>query len=534
MSDPEGPTIESPEVALSPEPDEELDWRRPHPITIVAEVLRAARSIIFALVLVQGGLFGFGSLAELVVIGVPLGGAILRWYTTRYALGAESIHHRYGLLVRHKQVLPRANVQNVASKAGILARMTSMVELSISDASADGDINLRLLDKEEADRITTLLRSSMTITSAAATELAPPGTTPAPPTGAPVDVPVAIEPIVAPSLGRLAWAAATGAAVAGYLVPVAIWLGALAMAVVVSYDLLPLSPLASSTLDSLDLRSTLSEPRIELLTIALPLMLVAPLLFNLLGIAVRLAGLGGFRLTAEPDRLRMQAGLITEARFAARRERLQQLRIEAAPFQRWAGIETIRYETADTEVEFNPSPAYSYLDPAADTGRWRDLVPVAIGPVHVEAVPPTQVSPLTVRRRTGRAVFRALFFGLAVGAVVPVMGVALFLALAAFGRWHAVRTHQHLSYAMDDTLLLVRSGVFTRRLQLVRLDKIQLVRSYAGLIQRRFGLASLVVITAGSGALGRVVIPDLSADVAAEFQARLASRARRTPLADTL
>ena len=147
--------------AEGPASEDELHWRRPHPFTIVIEIGSALRQVAIALFAVGGGFLDAGSLLEIAVVAAPLMAAIGRWYTTRYALGTESVHYRYGLLRRRKQVLPRANVQNVSTRAGLVARVGSVVELHISDASSSGDIRLRLVSKEEADRLATILRSDI-------------------------------------------------------------------------------------------------------------------------------------------------------------------------------------------------------------------------------------------------------------------------------------------------------------------------------------------------------------------------------------
>ena len=150
-----------------------LDWRRPHPLTILIELGRAVRSIVIAVIIVGGGVLDQTAFVELAVLAAPFGAAIGRWYTTRYAIDEESVHLHHGLLWRTKQVLPRANIQNVSTKAGLLARMGSVVDLQISDASATGDIRLRVITQDEAERLTTLLRSSLPASQAEGAAAAP-------------------------------------------------------------------------------------------------------------------------------------------------------------------------------------------------------------------------------------------------------------------------------------------------------------------------------------------------------------------------
>ncbi len=509
-----------------------LEWRRPHPFTIIIEIGSAIRSMAIALVAVGGGFVSTGTALELVVVGAPLLAALGRWYTTRYALGAQSIYHQFGLIRRRKQVLPRANVQNVSTRAGLVARIGSVVEVQISDASATGDIKLRLVSMDEAERITTLLRTGIArpapdhagapsdprpaeVGSVAGAEF---GTVPATadestsglpgpdPTGRPVWRPAAVEP----DLGRLLLVEATSLATVSQLVMVVVLA---IVAPVVAWRVLPL--------DDVD--------RAPLLALAVPGL---ALLATLLGLAARLSVFGGFQLHADPDRLRIQAGLLTEAKVAARRERLQLLEVQRDRTHRWRGLERVRYETADVEAQ--GTAATVYLDPAADRDSWRLLAQDAIGGIALGEDDLRPVSPRTVRRTVIRLVIPlAVVAGAAGWLWWPVGVVVGLLGLIAL-RWYARARYRELGWAVDDQHCLVRRGVLAGRLWIIRLDKIQAVRSRATVFQRRLGLVDVGLSTAGTGGIGLVVIPDLPVDTAEALVADLARRAARTPLTDTL
>ena len=514
-------------MAVSPaEATAGLDWRRPHPLTILVEIGNAFRSVVAALVVLRFGVPGSGGLAdtiELVVIAIPLMGALGRWYTTRYALDAESFHHHYGLLWRQRQVLPRANIQNVSTTASIVARLGSVVELQVSDASSDGDIRLRFVSRVEAERLTTLLRSTARAPEPGSEPIGagpapagppiPPGAghpLSAPPTTTPVDQ--ARPALVEPSLGSLVWAEATSIP-SVVLVTVGV-VGAVGAATAI----------------------TMSDATIPDGAGALPWLGVvgaglAPIAVAAIVAVSRVFVLGGFRLDADPDRLRIKAGLLTEARVAARRERLQLVRIHHELVHRHLGLERVTFETAD--VEGSNSPATRYLTPVGPTGAWRILAAEAFGDVELDERALSPVSRLTVRRTMVRAgMLSALGLGLApVSAVAAGLTVAAVLAL---GWLYARARFRRLGWAMGNQQLLVRDGVVLGRLTLVRLDKIQSLRTSSSLFQRRLGLSTLHLSTAGMLAGGLVTLPDLPTEVAEDLLARLASRAARTPVADTL
>lgn len=538
--------------APEPDLDEDLDWHRPHPITILVEIGSAFRSLLFAIILVRGGggFFEFSALAEVLVIVSPLAGGLARWYTTRYALGSESVHHRHGLFRRQKQVLPRANVQNVSTKAGIISRLASVVELQISDASSSGDIKIRLIGQDEAERLTTLLRSSMpTVTPSTApppsdgspvqpygpppigTEPFPsgpfgpdgfgsgplvddatgsPATMPAPaqdPTGVPIKRP----PLVRPSLKAIVVAEATAMSS----------LGAVITAVSIA-----ITSVAVSTRVTIGVIPGLGRYG------SIAVITAIPLLSAIAGTIARIPVLGGFRLDADPDRLRIQAGLLTETKVAARRERIQQIGVIRDLPHRWLGIERVRYETAD--VQLQTTAATRFLDPAGTTDGWLALSAAAIGETALAETDLQAVSPITVRR----SIIRLL--PLAAGPAVvgwllhPIAAVLGVLGWVAFDVWFSRRRFAELGWARDGQHLLVRSGVFYGRLNLVRLDKVQSLRLYSSLLQRRFGLTTLSVSTAGIGFAGLVTIPDLPRTTGEALIDELAHRAARTPVEETL
>ena len=116
----------------------------------------------------------------------------------------------------------------------------------------------------------------------------------------------------------------------------------------------------------------------------------------------------------------------------------------------------------------------------------------------------------------------------------PLLAVASALGWLAFGWWYGLRRFDELGWATSDDQYLVRTGVIYNRLILVRLDKIQSLRMTSTVFQRRLGLATVHVSTAGRGVVDLVSLPDLPSDTAEDLLAALALRAARTPIAETL
>ena len=86
--------------------------------------------------------------------------------------------------------------------------------------------------------------------------------------------------------------------------------------------------------------------------------------------------------------------------------------------------------------------------------------------------------------------------------------------------WHPARSYQGWGYRIDDKVLEIRHGIWFTVLQLLPLSRVQHVDIQRGPLERRYGLASLVLHTAGTHA-ANLVIPGLDADEAIRLRDRL-------------
>ncbi|MDJ0838567.1 MAG: PH domain-containing protein [Acidobacteriota bacterium] len=108
-----------------------------------------------------------------------------------------------------------------------------------------------------------------------------------------------------------------------------------------------------------------------------------------------------------------------------------------------------------------------------------------------------------------------LIFGLISGftgrfsAYLP-LGTAALSGLAVLHIIWPFFSYPRWGYAIRRTDFLIRSGVIWRRVAAVPFNRIQHVDSNAGPIERSFGMANLVIHTAGSQ-MGSLVVPGLPA-----------------------
>lgn len=106
---------------------------------------------------------------------------------------------------------------------------------------------------------------------------------------------------------------------------------------------------------------------------------------------------------------------------------------------------------------------------------------------------------------------------------LPVLLAAWAMVNGAFAwhmyRWPAV-AYRHASYRVDAEGIEIRQGVFWRQTVNVPRSRVQHTDVSQGPLERRFGLATLVIYTAGTDH-ARVALPGLAHDVAFRIREHL-------------
>lgn len=104
---------------------------------------------------------------------------------------------------------------------------------------------------------------------------------------------------------------------------------------------------------------------------------------------------------------------------------------------------------------------------------------------------------------------------------IPVWGLFVLVVLgAAFAWWWAGVDHSRWAWRLTTDQLEVRRGVVIRRAHLIPRSRIQNITSTAGPLQRRFGVTTITVHTAGART-PNVSIEDLDAGHAEGIRRRL-------------
>lgn len=274
--------------------------------------------------------------------------------------------------------------------------------------------------------------------------------------------------------------------------------------------------------------------------LGLAVVLLALGLLRLLSIAWYLVRYRGFTLTRKRDALRAEYGLATRVSSVIPVYRIQLVTVTASLLHRWFDRESIEIETAGASEEgadLTQQLAASgvrltrqWLAPIVPSERSAELIRRIMPEVDLEAVDWRPIEARAVRRIVKRFALVVVPVTLVVTAVmtfapIPVHGLhgLWLLGIVLPAVWLIARRWvRSAGWAMTDDAIFFRSGWPGRHTSVVRFVNMQTVSLKQSPFDRRAGMATVAVDTAGAGSIGhRVAIPYLDAGVAAETLRRL-------------
>jgi putative membrane protein len=262
-----------------------------------------------------------------------------------------------------------------------------------------------------------------------------------------------------------------------------------------------------------------------LMFVAFTAMLVAIRLFSMVWGLTRLYG---FRLTRTGEDLRSEYGLFTRVVATVPMRRIQTLTVFEGPWHQLFGWAAVRVTTAGGHGGGEAAAQREWLAPIIDRGRVLAFLR--------EVLPEAAVEPIAWQGVHPRAIIRAL----RVSAILPAIVAAVLVMIlgwwdlvlfAVLLTWAAVAARQyvrHLGWMLTDTAVFFRSGWWWRYHTVARFTRIQAVSMSETPFDRRTGMASVRVDTAGADAAHSVDIPYLDRDVAQQLYSRLADEAEQT------
>jgi putative membrane protein len=488
--------------------------RRLHPLTVGFSAFTIARQMVWP-ALVGGFGLGEGRLARMlpifaVALAVPaLAGAALTYALYRWRLTGDELLLRSGVVQRRNRVIPLARVQNVEVKQNVLQRVLGVAELRVETAGSgrEAEAVLSVLGLAEAQDVRVRLLAHRRASA---------------PMVDPAEAGEADAHAVRPAAPPLARLSTRDVLVAGATANEAGVIAAALAGLMQFADDVPLPFFETVGGELMDRAAG------ALLVWGIGL-LIALLLFGwLISIAGAVVRYHGFTLTVEGGEMRKRYGLLTVHEASVPLERVQAIRVEESLPRRLLGLASLSIETAGgTPGQRGGAEAFVPIAPRADVAR---LVRGIFGDADPDA-PLHPVHPRARRRLANRYLLTLLivwapFWAARWVDVQPGGMLAPWLALLLPLPWLAAGwAYRGRGWALPPGYVLARSGVLTRVTWIVPDRKLQTLHLRGTPLQRRAGLATVVVDTAAGGRQAAII--DLGEPVARRLLEEVTARVSR-------
>lgn len=458
-----------------------------HPLTAPLNFIKGAPKMLLGLPAIYAmgvrngrdwGVYGGFALVALVFALVAI---LFHWVTYRrfrYGVGAGEIVIESGLLTRTRRLIPFDRVQDVDIERGPLQRLFGLATVRIETGGGKSDEGvIDSVSLREADRLRDAVRAGRG--SGAAT--------------APFVMSSGNAPLFAMGLGRVL--------LAGLFNFSLVYLAGLFGILQTFDDFLPFDPYDPARWIGIAKGQIGGRFTAPALLAVLGVAATAGIVF---GVLRTVATDYGFCLVTQGARLRRTRGLLTHSDVALPKRRVQLALISTGPVRRLLGWYELHLQT---------------LGGAGTVGGRQPVAPLARADEIAAILAETGALRLpeagTLQRVSRRHVLRTLL-GTAVPALLAIALAAFFrtealwalLAMPAFVATAFLSRRAH-AYASSGDLLFVRRGLWQQKLWVLPVAKIQTVTITRSWLQRKLGLATLTIDTAGAPTLGGPAIVDL-------------------------
>lgn len=475
MTTPMPDALELPAAAVAATVAAAPQERRLHPMSWLFVLIQQLRQFIVPIVVLF--LFGSGDRNDLWgLVSICILGAISLWqyYSYRYTIGEDSLQIRSGMLERSLRQIPFARIHNVGLHQTLLHRIFGVAEVRLESAGGiKPEADMRVLKLDDALALEALVRRKGGAAAKAGA-------------AAPTDAGDVLHTLSYAEIVRVGLISNRGMLAIG---------GGFAALAQFSPDLIEkiLRGVAYGMFGVVESYGRGHE------AIAVMAMIVGfVVLVRLFSVAIALLQYSGFRLEEHGRRLTLERGLLTRMRTSTPRRRIQSWTLREGMLHRLFHRRTLEVSTAVLDNGSHGQPR-----------SLREIAPVALPERCDELI--RQLAPRIqwpidewrpLHRWTG---WRLFVPRLLITAAVAWLGwykfgvlgatlVALWAPWAAYISWQDAR---HAGYAIDDTLVAIRSGWWSRKWRFAELDKLQAIRIGQSPLERMLGMASLLLDTAG-------------------------------------
>ena len=462
----------------------------------------------------SGGAYGndtWGLIAVAVLVAVSLA----EYFTYRYRLHADGIVIRSGWLHRSVREIPFARIHNVSLQQTILHRLVGVAEVRLESAGGvKPEAQMRVLRLDQALALEAMVRHRSFDPAQTHLESAPAAAGSAPlltlSTGELVRLGLISNRgmlVVAAAFGALAQ---TGDNVFGMLVErwgkvafggLSQWVG-----------------------------GHLHDSVLGIVVTAGSLLLMALVLVRLLSVLLAILQYHGFTLSEDAGRLRVERGLLARSRSSARRRRIQAWTLREGVLHRWFDRRSLRVDTATGQRGKQEQHTLKDLAPIATPQRCDALIQHFLPDAGWDALDWQPLHRHAWLRIAGPGLLFALIAIAALGWRFGSWGL-LALALLPLQLWRARRIANACGYACNGRLAAWRTGWLSKTWNFAEVDKLQALRLAQSPLDRRLGMASLLLDTAGASPFGAPLhLRHLPLSAAQALSARLGSQLARRPL----
>ncbi len=176
---------------------------------------------------------------------------------------------------------------------------------------------------------------------------------------------------------------------------------------------------------------------------------------------------------------------------------MQNLQIEESILRRWLGLASIRVQTAGYGPATKQDERIETLTPIARSAEIREYLNTVWPDFDWDGVAWRPSHPRSLRRMFVRRAAVIVPIALVLTAVVHPAGLLVLLALIP-ARFLAALHYRHRGHFRSEAYVLTREGFWNRRTYIVPIRKIQALHLKQSPFQRRLGLGTLTLETAGN------------------------------------
>lgn len=486
---------------------------RLHPLTLALGLIGSLRKLIIPSIpiLIIGNKMRWGGIG---LIGLMLIGTVvtllLRYFSFRYSIQGRDLVTSEGIIGRKERHIPLEQIHEIRIEQNVLQRVFDVVEAVVETAGGEGaEAKLSVLSRSDAEN----LRSAVASRSAHKniSTLAQPENIQARPES--IIRKLDLRDLILHGLTSnhfLSALAIFGAlwAFVNEVLPNTVF------QYIAKYLKVAVGEMAHQGL----------QGAILIASVAFIVAMVVGLLVSVVGSVVLFFD---YTLSRRAGELYRSYGLLTRRASSVPQRRIQVLKIEETMIRRWFGLATIRADVSGSKKEHeDDNKGRDVMLPIAMRDELPELLTEFFPQLAHDEVKWKNVSPLAIRRHT---IVSTVFILLIVGGIFAAtksLFSLVFLLFIPLVYWLNVKSYREFGYALGTQFFRTRKGWLGRALHIVPLEKSQVIVVRQSPFERRLGLATLSIDTAGqSYAGGSPRIGNLPLDEAMNLARTLAQKA---------